>query len=217
MTGSVGDAVGSAEAPTSVGKLPPSGRTTPPRDYRIAVPDGWERIVLEPETWDERIAAIVEKQFRGVDNAPHLKAQMRAELRTQAENGRASGGLELYLSLMTLGNVPLPGGFLVTLIPPQDTAPPPLEDLALALGANGADVLIADYPAGPGLVTRAWEQPDPDHQIGNTEPVFHMSVQIQVPNTYAYLLLSFSTPVAQLAGPLAELFSSIVSTLRWVA
>ena len=109
--------------------------TAPPTDYRIAVPDGWERIVLEPATWNDRIAAIVERQFKGVDNAPHLKAQLRDQLRAQAEAGRANGGLELYLSLMQLGNVPLPGGLLVSLIPPQPGAPtPPLEELAVAFG-----------------------------------------------------------------------------------
>jgi hypothetical protein len=192
------------------------GRTTPPRDYRIAVPEGWERIVLEPEAWEVQIAAIVEKQFKGVDNAPHLKAQLRDELRAQAEKGRVSGGLELYLSLMQVGNVPLPGGFLVSLIPPRDTPPPPLEDLAVALAADGADVRLVDLPAGRALVTRAWEQPDPERQLGNTSPVFHMSVQVAVPNTTAFLLMSFSTPMAQLAEALADLFASIASTLRWV-
>jgi hypothetical protein len=193
-----------------------TGRDAPPRDYRLAVPEGWERIVLEPETWDDRIATIVEKQFRGVDNAPHLKAQLRESLRAQAAKGRAGGGLELYLSLMQLGNVPLPGGLLVSLIPPQETPPPPLDDLAQAMAADGADVRMTEIPAGAVLVTRAWEEPDPERQVGNTMPVFHLSAQVAIPNTYAFLLLSFSTPMAPLAEAMAELFTSIASTLRWV-
>lgn len=197
--------------------VPASGRDRPPRDYRFTVPRGWERIVLDPATWDRRIAAIVEQRFQDVCDTPRQRTRLRDDLRAQAERGRAGGGLELYLSLARLGNVPLPGGLLVSVIPPPETVPPTLDDLAGALAATGADVRITAIPAGPALVTRAWEQPDPEGRMGSMGPVFHMSVQVPVPHTYAYLLLSFSTPVPPPAEEQAEVFEAIASTLRWVA
>ena len=124
----------------------------PPRDYRIATPEGWERVVLNPETWDPVIARIVDDQFKGQDNVPHIKAQLRESLRRQAAEALANGGLELYLSLMRVADMPLPGSLVVTFIPPRgEGPPPPLEDLAMAYAAKGENVRMISLPAGPAL------------------------------------------------------------------
>ncbi|MBS2533552.1 hypothetical protein KGQ20_12300 [Catenulispora sp. NF23] len=189
----------------------------PPRDYRIATPEGWERIVLNPEAWDASIARIVDKQFKGVDNAPHLNAQMRESLAAQARQALAAGGLELYLSLMQAASVPLPGSLLVTLIPPRPgRTPPPLDDLATAFAADGDDVRMVDFPAGPALRRRWSEAADAQQQLGNTRPVEHLDFHLAVPYSEAFLVLSFSTPMVELAEALDGLFESIASTLRWL-
>jgi hypothetical protein len=189
----------------------------PPRDYRIATPEGWERIVLDPTMWDPVIARIVDKEFKGVDNAPHLKAQMRDMLRAQAAGAVANGGLEMYLSLMRLANMPLPASLVVTFIAPrEDGTPPPLSDLATAYAAQGQDVRMMDFPAGPALRRKWREEPRPAEQVGNTRPVAHLDIQFQVPGSTAFLLLSFSTPMFELAQAMDGLFESIASTLRWV-
>ena len=91
----------------------------PPRDYRIAMPESWERVVLNPQTWDAAISHITDKQFKGQDNVPHIKAQLRDSLRRQAAEALANGGLELYLSLMVVGGLPLPASLVVTFIAPR--------------------------------------------------------------------------------------------------
>ena len=192
-------------------------KAPPPRDYRIATPEGWERIVLDPATWDRVIGRIVDKAFRGVDNAPHLKDQMRESLRAQAAGAVANGGLELYLSLMRLADMPLPASLVVTFIPPRGgTEPPPLTELALAYATQGEDVRMTDFPAGAALRRKWREEPDPAQQAGNNRPIAHLDIQFQVPGSGAYLLLSFSTPMYELAEALDGLFESIASTLRWV-
>lgn len=192
-------------------------KAPPPRDYRIATPEGWERIVLDPKVWDPVIARIVDKEFRGVDNAPHLKTQMRDMLRQQAAAAVANGGLELYLSLMRLADMPLPASLLVSFIPPRGAAdPPPLSDLAMAYAAKGEDVRMMDFPAGAAMRRKWQEAPNPGAQAGNNRPVAHLDIQFQVPESGAFLLLSFSTPMFELAEALDGLFESIASTLRWV-
>ena len=196
--------------------IPTEAQDPPPRDYRIATPEGWERIVLDPGTWDPIIARIVDKEFRGVDNAPHLKAQMRDMLTAQAAAAVANGGLELYLSLMRLANMPLPASLVVTFVPPREQVPPPLADLAVQYAAKGENVRMMDFPAGPALRRKWQESPNPTEQAGNTRPVAHLDIQFQVPGSGAFLLLSFSTPMFELAEALDGLFESIASTLRWV-
>lgn len=197
--------------------VPQEAQAPPPRDYRIATPEGWERIILDSDLWDPVIARVVDKEFRGVDNAPHLKAQMRDMLRAQAAAAKANGGLELYLSLMRLANMPLPGSLVVTFVPPRgDSAPPPLSDLAMQYAAAGENVRMMDFPAGPALRRKWQEAPNPAEQAGNTRPVAHLDIQFQVPGSGAFLLLSFSTPMIELTEALDGLFESIASTLRWV-
>jgi len=189
----------------------------PPRDYRIATPEGWERVVLNPETWDPVIARIVDNQFKGQDNVPHIKAQLRDSLRQQAAEALANGGLELYLSLMRVADMPLPGSLVVTFVPPRgDGPPPPLENLAMAYAAKGENVRMISLPAGPALRRKWQEEPDPARQVGNTRPIAHLDIQLAVPYSEAFLLLSFSTPMFEIAEALDGLFESIASTLRWV-
>jgi hypothetical protein len=196
--------------------LQEAAQAPPPRDYRIATPEGWERVVLNPETWDDVIARIVDKQFKGRDNAPHIKAQIRDSLRRQAADALANGGLELYLSLMNVGGMPLPGSLVVTFIPPRGQTPPPLENLAMAYAAQGENVRMITLPAGPALRRKWQENPDPSRQIGNTRPISHLDIQLAVPYSEAFLVLSFSTPMVEIAEALDGLFESIASTLRWV-
>ena len=65
---------------------------TRPNDYRLMVPEGWFRIDLEPGTREKSVAALAERQFRGVDNAPHLKQEARQRLLRTAQDAFRNGG-----------------------------------------------------------------------------------------------------------------------------
>jgi hypothetical protein len=180
------------------------------------VPDGWVRIVLDPEVWPRRIARLVDDRFRGVDNAPHLKAQMREELAQRAQEAWAGGGVELYLSMMDIAGVPVASSLLVTLVPyPVGAKHHTLEELTLVLVASGEDVTMAEMPAGFAMVHRYKSDPRPDS--GSTFSDTHYDVTFDIPNTDSRLLFSFSTPVEPLADPLVELFESIAYSLTWRA
>ncbi|MEU9411899.1 hypothetical protein AB0E08_40260, partial [Streptomyces sp. NPDC048281] len=89
-----------------------------PADYRLLLPDGWFRVRIDPEGRERSVDALADRQFAGVDNAPHLKRQLRDELLNQASAAYRDGGIELYLSLQQAGPLTIPASLLITLLPP---------------------------------------------------------------------------------------------------
>ncbi|MEU5597009.1 hypothetical protein [Streptomyces sp. NPDC020298] len=197
----------------------------PPRDYRLLLPDGWFRIVLDPSEERERsIDALVERQFEGIDNAPHLKDDLRKDLRRRSAKAARSGGIELYLSLQQVGPFTIPASLLVTLAPLQHPGPLPAQALAEALAADGgeATVSIEELPAGEAVrVRRLTTQPKPERERDTDAAPngSHRSLSVEyhvpVPGTTAFLLLTFSTPLEPIADAMAELFDAVAGSLTW--
>ncbi|MEU6555635.1 hypothetical protein ABZ915_36115 [Streptomyces sp. NPDC046915] len=194
----------------------------PPRDYRLLLPDGWFRIVLDPPEERERsIDALVERQFQGIDNAPHLKDDLRKDLRRRSAKAARSGGVELYLSLQQVGPFTIPASLLVTLAPLQHPQPLPAQALAQALAADGGEATVSteELPSGEAVrVRRLTTQPEPDADASAPNES-HRSVSVEyhvpVPGTTAFLLLTFSTPLEPIADAMAELFDAIAGSLTW--
>jgi len=177
-----------------------------PSDYRLTVPEGWVRIDLQPGVREPALARLVDRQFRGVDNAPQLKRQARDQFLRVAQYAYGNGGLELYVSLQTAGGLPLPASLVVTLTPPPDkeTLRITPDRLAQTLADGGGQVTLTRLPAGAAVRVR--------HRGEATT----LDVHVVVPESGSYLLLSFSTPLDTLADAMVNLFDCIASTLRWV-
>ena len=94
------------------------GNTAPPADYRLLLPDGWFRVRIDPEGRERSVDALLERQFAGIDNAPHIRRQVRENLLAQAVAAFQDGGIELYISLQDAGSLTIPASLLVTLLPP---------------------------------------------------------------------------------------------------
>ncbi|MFF4539174.1 hypothetical protein [Streptomyces aureus] len=196
----------------------PAPGLAPPSDYRLAVPEGWERVVLDPARWPHRIDKLVQRGLRGTRATPQLKAALAERIRDQAEAAHANGGVEMYLVNQVIGQVPVSAGLVVTLLrPPSGTAPGGLADTAVALATSGADVSTVELPAGPAVRHLHRRRPAPDDPDGNKLTVTHLDVHLAVPNSDLRLLLSFSTPMEPLAEALVTLFDSIARTLQWMA
>ncbi|MEV7384838.1 hypothetical protein [Streptomyces sp. NPDC091215] len=197
----------------------------PPSDYRLAVPDGWERIVLDsPERWTHRIDKLVKRGLRRTKATPQLEAALAERMRAQAEAAQANGGVEMYFVQQVLGQVPVSAGLVVTVLRPSPgTDPGDLADIArsLALRTTGDDVSLVGLPAGPAVRHRYLRRPAPDDPDGNKLAVVHLDVYLAVPHSDQRLLLSFSTPTAPPMEPLVEalvtLFDSVARTLQWMA
>ncbi|GGN28965.1 hypothetical protein [Streptomyces fuscichromogenes] len=198
----------------------------PPSDYRLAVPEGWERIVLDsPERWTHRIDKLVKRGLRRTEATPQLEAALAERMRAQAEAAQANGGLEMYVVQQVPGQVPVSAGLVVTVLRPSPGSEPgDLADIArsLALRAAGSDdVTLVDLPAGPAVRHRYLRRPAPDDLDGNKLAAAHLDVYLSVPHSDQRLLLSFSTPTAPPLEPLVEalvtLFDSVARTLQWMA
>ncbi|MEV7977457.1 hypothetical protein [Streptomyces sp. NPDC086519] len=210
------------ESPVAAAPAAPS-----PSDYRLAVPDGWERIVLDsPERWTHRIDKLVKRGLRRTQATPQLEAALADRMRAQAEAAQANGGVEMYVVNQVLGQVPVSAGLVVTVLRPSPgTEAGDLGDIARSLAlraeARADDVTLVDLPAGPAVRHRYLRRPAADDPDGNKLAVAHLDVYLAVPHSGQRVLLSFSTPTAPPLEPLVEalvtLFDSVARTLQWMA
>jgi hypothetical protein len=182
-----------------------------PRDYRIALPDGWHRIPLEHGKRERAISDLIGQQFAGLDNLPRLKSRLRQHLADQAEAAWRVGGIELYLSLMSAGPIPLAASLVITLVSPPPGGPVQPHALAAVCVSPGRTAEQRKLPAGSAIFVRGRLA----DVSAETRPT-NLEVHVQVPGSGAWLLLSFATPVEQLAEPMLTLFEAIVATLRWI-
>jgi hypothetical protein len=179
---------------------------TRPADYLLVVPDGWFRIDLQPGVREPAIARLIGRQFSGLSNPPDLKREVRGQLLRLAQHAFGNGGLELYVSCQTAGGFPLPASLVVTLTPPHDdtsTVVTP-QRLAETLMSRGGQVKLTDLPVGPAI------------RVCMRAEAVRLDLHVPVPDSSAYLILSFSTPLNVLADAMIILFDSIASTLRWI-
>jgi hypothetical protein len=189
--------------------------------YRLVVPDEWFVIDLEPGRRERSVAALVERQFAGMDNAPHLKAQARQETLAKAEAAYAAGGLEMFLSLQQIAGIPVAASLVTFVVPPPP--PPPVAaaatgaatgavtagELAATLAGDEGQVTVVDLPAGTSVRMLRRAGSDGDEASATLE------VFAPVPDSGSWLLLSFAAPIGPLAPALTKLFDAISMTLRW--
>jgi hypothetical protein len=199
---------------------------TPPSDYVLRLPEGWFRVHLDPDRRRKSVNALVERQFAGTDDLPHLKKEARSELLARARKAYKNGGVELYLSLQKAGRLTVPASLLITLVPPQTAQGLPLDALAKHLAANGPleqEISLEELPAGNSCrvrVRRALEEPEGEPQLGepgelSSAPTTSVDHYIEIPGSRALLLLSFSTPLDPIADAMAELFDAVAHSLTW--
>ncbi|MFJ6982528.1 MULTISPECIES: hypothetical protein [unclassified Streptomyces] len=215
---------GTANSASATNTTPPSADTTstaPPADYRILLPEGWFRLHVEPGRRERSVDALLDRRFAGVDDAPHIKRLVREKLLEQAAAAFEGGGIELYLSLQEAGPLTIPASLLISLLPPRPDRPTPLE-LAAALGSGGTEASVVDLPAGTAVRTRRTtggpDHPAPQAAYGRPDeslPSVTVDFQVPVPGTNAHLLLTFSTPLVQIAEAMVELFDAVAASLAW--
>jgi hypothetical protein len=177
--------------------------------YRLVAPDDWFAVDLEPDRMERSVAGLVKRQFAGIDNAPHLKAQARQQLLAQTQAAQEAGGLEMFLSLQQVAGVPIAASLVIFLVPPGPHGIT-VGDLAQSLAVGGERrVTTVDLPVGQAVrvLRRTWNE---DGSASATLEVF-----VPVPDNGEWLLLSFATPLGPLAPALTKLFDAICTTLRW--
>ncbi|MEW2567068.1 hypothetical protein [Streptomyces sp. NPDC047070] len=190
--------------------------SSPPSDYKLVVPQGWFQVSLDPEERDRSIIALAERQFNGVDNAPHIKQRFMRDLQRKTKEARKVGGLELYLSTLMLGPLPLASSLLVSIPPNSGPVTPTAYDLAAALRQGGRDTGVVELAsAGTAVREHKVELPRPEDQLGNTLSTTTVTYHVPIPASGHRLMLTFSTPLEPLAPRMVELFDAVAETLHW--
>lgn len=187
--------------------------------YRFLLPEGWQRIDLDVRHRDRTIERLVEESFRGVDDMPHLKDELRQQLRDEAKKAQRNGGIELFLSMQPAGDLTIPASLLVSLFNlqgPRNTSVAGLYE-RFKEGEDVVDIGERAYAAGPGLSVRRAQHvssPEAEEEYISTTS---LDVYIPVPSRNYILQLAFSTPLELIADQMVELFEAIADSLRWSA
>ncbi|MBS2534781.1 hypothetical protein KGQ20_18585 [Catenulispora sp. NF23] len=201
------------------GATPDPGAPPIPRDYRMAVPTGWHRVVLDPQFWDRQIAKVVDTQTAGRDDLPLVKARLTELIREQAQAAYDNGGVAMYLSTMRIGDVPLSASAIITYVPALGRILPALDQLAINYAAAGHEATMVELPAAGLALRRRYREElvsDPKDGKGvRTLVTTVVEYRLNIPDTPNQVVVTFSTPVEPIADVMAELFDTIVGTFGW--
>ncbi|MFI8927515.1 hypothetical protein ACIG3E_07545 [Streptomyces sp. NPDC053474] len=178
------------------------------------MPEGWFQLPLNPpKARDRALVALVGRQFGGVDHVPLVKERLVRELREEVKRAGRVGGVELYLSLLGLGGVPLASSLLVSLAPEAWPGCRTAYDLARRLPGDAEVVELAG--AGEAVREGRAEAADPGRLMGSTLATTTVVYNVPVPASQTWLTLTFSTPMEALAPKMVELFDTVAGTLHW--
>ncbi|MEV0438539.1 hypothetical protein AB0I84_10615 [Streptomyces spectabilis] len=134
------------------------------------------------------------------------------DLQKRARAAYRVGGVELYLSVLTVGGVPLASSLLVSLVPEGWPGCRTAYDLARRLA--GGEVVELEG-AGEAVRQERAGASDPERLMGSTLATTTVVYNVPVPASQAWLTLTFSTPMEALAPKMVELFDTVAGTLHW--
>ena len=186
-------------------------------DFRLLLPPGWVRLPLDRQA-PLRVKNLVSERLGAVPVArrAELRSALTRELTTVLSTAARQGGIDVLLSLDPVAGRPVAASGLIThLQGPGDGDP-----LDAVMGMLGAServrelgiVEVAGGPAVRRLTVRRERLPDTDDALTVTQVDYF----VRLPGANGMLVLTFSTPIEQLAPPLVQLFDVIGGSLRWV-
>lgn len=182
----------------------------------LITPEDWYRLPLAEEAALKRaVTSLVDRQFRGIDNQPLLRREAADALLEQARRARAGGGVDLYLTFERTAGIPVAASLVVSLVPqPPDT--PTLRAVARDLDDPAAPATVVELPSGPAVRRQRVTTVDAAELGASPDsPALLVDYTLLGPS-HTLLLLSFSSPLVQVADALAELFEAVAGTVEWV-
>jgi hypothetical protein len=190
-----------------------------PRSYRVVLPPQWWAIELDEGSAEKSVAALVRRQFTGIDDAPLARQAVAEYLMQQVERAREANGIELYLSTFRTGEIVLPASLLIC-YSPRPSREIPLEDLAEVLAVSEAassvrSVEVRPLPVGQAIRRLSYWAVVEDPTV-EPVPAINLDWHLPVPaGEGALVTLSFATGLVTLEEPLLGLFDAIASTFEW--
>lgn len=182
----------------------------------LVAPDDWWRIPLDDEARMARaVKELVDRQFKGLDNQPLLRRDAAQRITEQAQQAAAQGGIDMYLSYTAPVGVPLALSLTVSLVP----APPghvSIRSVAHELQAAGHRAEVVELPHGTAVRRQRVTRPDvlDAMEVPDQVEVVACDYFLEGPDD-TLLLLAFSSPLAEVADALADLFHAVAGTVHW--
>ena len=190
-------------------------------DFRVLIPPGWVRLPLDAQA-PLRVKNLVTGRIGAVPVAKRaeLRSALTREVTAVLTTAARQGGIDVLLSLDSVAGRPVPASGLITHLEGRGDGDP-LDALMGMLGASErvrelGVVEVAGGPAVRRLTSRRERLPDTDDDPGGVLTVTQVDYFVPLPGANGLLVLTFSTPIEQLAPPLVQLFDVISGSLRWV-
>ncbi|GLY15126.1 hypothetical protein LWF15_12290 [Kineosporia rhizophila] len=189
--------------------------------WSLLMPSTWSRIRLRTDR-REQVSALVGRAFGSIsrDQGPALRRALERELLSLADEAFNGGGREFYVLTEIRRGLPVAATCVVTVVP--QPVPPGVDAeilarvLANAPGSEPTTVTVGED------VVPAVRRSEPKRfrsQEEGAEPFkvtfTGLDVYVPFPDGSQILLLTFRTPMEQIAEPMSVLFEAIAGSLRF--
>jgi len=180
----------------------------------VLPPDWWVLELCDKALLGRQIHSLALRQVGRREEDATARARLRRQLHDAAEQAARAGGVHMALSLMEVAGVPVPASLTTYHLEEAVTA---LADVVEGAGHEGRSVEVVDGPLGP--MVRCAGVSHPDHAVaggdaGDAVPQVRADYWIDAGPGHGITLLAFSSPLADLADAMRELFESVVSTVH---
>ncbi|MDT0345948.1 hypothetical protein [Streptomyces litchfieldiae] len=211
------------ETGTATPELAAEEREGAPSHYQLLTPKDWFRIPLrDAEQRARSVQALIDLTMPSRDERAVQRRELRDMLTTVTGTAAARDGIEMYLSTDAVLGVPVPATLLVSAEPGDPDPPVRLPVAWMADGVRDkhgpeAEVSVVRLPSGEAVRCRRQGTSEDTRELGQAadRPNTLLDFYLPIPESGGWLILTFSTPIPELAQPLTELFDAIAGSLRW--
>lgn len=195
----------------------------PPKRYRMITPTDWFRIPLRSEPKRTRaIQTLVDMAYPNRDEFTVKRHELRELLAEVTQSASQRDAIEIYLATHAELGVPIPASLMVTAEPANPAIPQQMPTSLLADGLRDryrgdADVTVVTLPSGEAVRSRREELSEDSEELGQSRerPNTLLEFYLPVPRSTAWLVLTFSAPLKELADAQVQMFDAIAASFRW--
>lgn len=184
----------------------------------LLLPTSWWTIDLtDPGSRSRAVRSLVEHSLGRADEAAQLRADLRTRLGRAADQAAAAGGVLMAVSLMKVGDLPVPATGTVYRVPGLRLDAAGVESLTATLRESEAESLdVAQAEDGTPVIRRVRLRPG-DPELG-AEDITQMVVDYWRTLGVAgpTVSMTFGSPMVQVREALLDLFDTIVSSASLV-
>jgi hypothetical protein len=194
---------------------------SPPRGFRLLLPDSWVQYDLNPETYQASLAASVDRIVAGSPQAEAIARDGQALLASHLTDAIEHGALLAASYTDTVNEVPIGASLVVIRSPyPADNSGHRMSLKAIAdMFTTGLSKgrMVGLPRVGPAVLVTSREMVE-EMRGSDGRPMQADTTRYYVPfpgHDSPLLVLSFSSPTLLLADAFRKLFRAVAESLTW--